>query len=606
MIVPNSRKNSIFSEPAPKGAGRIHKLQVSRGERPGAPRVGSPQDCLVGSDMEGTIVSWSGGAERLFGYTAQEMIGKHIDKLLTSNDGREIDLAVGASKPAGKVDRFESRRVCKDGTPIEVSVQLMPVMDASGRLCGFSSNYRKIGKVAPESPKAASVASEAVSTGSIPPRTVNPRRALLGTAGAGGTIAAVRLLNAKGFDTGVIRSETLATAAWSNAAKRSYSGPPESDGARFLEWLMGIGAADPGQVLLPTSDQTSWLYTLNAEALGRHFRMYQPSIETMRRILDKKMFSDAVVRAGLSVLPSWEPRNADELRTLARTLPYPILIKPRTHVHRLRNDKGLVVHSEAEMIDQFRYYLNRESVRAADNPHLPEAGFPLLQQFVDVSKEGVYSVSGFIDRSGEHFVTRRSVKVFQRSVPVGVGICFESRPAAPALSAQVRALCRELGYFGLFEVEFIRFGDKWAAIDFNPRMFNQLGMDILRGMPLPLFACLDALDDKAALREAVAQAQAVDEDKKAVFCDRFTFRSILLAKLATGRISRTELSYWRNWLKQNRPNAADFALDPDDKLPGWIHALSEINLGLRAIPKFLRLTPRTSPEMEPAFTKVQS
>ena len=50
----------------------------------------------------------------------------------------------------------------------------------------------------------------------------------------------------------------------------------------------------------------------------------------------------------------------------------------------------------------------------------------------------------------------------------------------------VRRLCRELGYFGIFEVEFLWFDGRWAAIDFNPRLFNQIGMDIRRGMPLPL------------------------------------------------------------------------------------------------------------------------
>ena len=104
-----------------------------------------------------------------------------------------------------------------------------------------------------------------------------------------------------------------------------------------------------------------------------------------------------------------------------------------------------------------------------------------------------------------------STKVFQRSQPVGVGVCFESLPTDPVLSNAVRRLCRELGYFGIFEVEFLWFDGRWAAIDFNPRLFNQIGMDIRRGMPLPLLACLDAAGETAALRDAVAKAQAEDE-----------------------------------------------------------------------------------------------
>src|SRR5260221_2742653 len=54
-------------------------------------------------------------------------------------------------------------------------------------------------------------------------------------------------------------------------------------------------------------------------------------------------------------------------------------------------------------------------------------------------------------------------------------------------------ISRELGYFGLFEVEFLSFDGSWPVIDFNPRLYNQIGLDIGRGMPLPLLTCLDAL-----------------------------------------------------------------------------------------------------------------
>ena len=418
---------------------------------------------------------------------------------------------------------------------------------------------------------------------------------LLASASSGGTIAAVRHLAANGIDVRVISSQCLGAAAWSHRATRSYSAPPESESRRFLERLLAIAATDPDQILLPTSDETAWLYTVNAALLEQHFRIYQPSIESLRRILDKKRFADAATSAGLPVLPSWDPRNIDDLAALAPTLPYPILIKPRTHVHRLRNDKGVVVHSKSELIDQYQRFVDREQTRAADNPLLPDASLPVLQQFVRVRSEGVHSVTGFIDRTGELFVTRRSTKVFQRSQPVGVGVCFESLPAAPELSNAVRRLCRELGYFGIFEVEFLWFDGRWAAIDFNPRLFNQVGMDIRRGMPLPLLAYLDAAGEMAALRDAVAKAQAEDEGAQTVFCDRFTLHAILFAQTMTARISREDRAFWRAWTKQNAAHAVDFAADDGDPIPGVIHVLSEISLGLKAFPRFLRSTPRASP-----------
>lgn len=415
---------------------------------------------------------------------------------------------------------------------------------------------------------------------------------LLASVSSGGTIAAVRYLAANGFKVGVVSSDRLGAAAWSRYAARTYSAPPESENERFLERLLTIGANDPGQILLPTSDETAWLYTLNADQLSKYFCLAQPSLPVLRNILDKKLFADAAVRAGIDVLPSWHPQTLDEVAELAPTLPLPVLIKPRTHVHRLRNDKGVVVHSASELRNSYQRYVDREQVRSGRN-FLRDASLPILQRFVRVGAEGILSVTGFIDRTGELFVTRGAIKVFQRSQPVGVGVCFESRPQSPGISEAVRRLCRELGYFGIFEVEFLWFDGRWVAIDFNPRLFNQVGMDIRRGMPLPLFACLEAAGEVAALREAVAKAQT-DHDEQVAFCDRFTLRAILLAQTMTGRISSKDRAYWRNWIWQHAGHSVDFVADEYDRIPELIHVLSEIYLGLRSFPRFLRLTPRAS------------
>ncbi|CAL78545.1 conserved hypothetical protein [Bradyrhizobium sp. ORS 278] len=410
---------------------------------------------------------------------------------------------------------------------------------------------------------------------------------ILATASAGGTIAAVRNLGAQGFDVDVVSSDRLGAAAWSRYTKRRFSAPPESDSERFLERLLAIGQSSPGRILLPTSDETAWIYAENAPRLQRHFRLYHPPISSLRRILDKKLFSESAAGVGLTVLPSWDPTSLDELAELAPTLPFPVLIKPRTHVHRVRNDKGVVVDTPQDLILQYRRFLDREQPRTVDTPLLPDAKRPLLQKFVRIGAEGVLSITGFIDRSGELFVTRAAKKVLQRSQPIGVGVCFEAQPSPENLPARVRDLCRELDYFGLFEAEFVSFDGRWAIIDFNPRMFSQVGMDIRRGMPLPLFVCLDAIGDTEALRREVARAQTLD-DQQAVFRDRFTLRAILLAQTLTARISREELAKWRRWLKQHAGHAVDFAADRDDRVPGIVHAFSELYLGLRSLPRFLR------------------
>ena len=411
-------------------------------------------------------------------------------------------------------------------------------------------------------------------------------RVLLASASAGGTLAAVRNLGIHGIDVGVICSQPLSAAAWSRWVSRSHRVPLETNSREFLEQLLAIGKADPGQILLPTSDETAWLYTINAGVLGKYFQLYQPPLETIECVLDKKLLEAAALKAGICTLPSWYPRGSDDIQALAPSLPYPILIKPRTHVHRLRNDKGMVANSPTDLVQRYFEFIDHEHTDASDRVPLSDSRLPMLQQFV--RKEGVRSVSGFIDRAGEHFVTRHSTKVFQRSWPVGVGVSFESLPAISEISDSVRRLCREVGYFGIFEVEFLPFNGSWAIIDFNPRLFNQAWMDIRRNMPLPLLACLDTVGVAGALRVAVKDAQSEDKSTKMIFYDRFTLGAILCALTITGRISHRERSKWRSWKTQSDADVIDLAWDAADPMPGVVHAMSEIYLGLRAFPRFLR------------------
>lgn len=410
----------------------------------------------------------------------------------------------------------------------------------------------------------------------------------LASAAAGGTIAATRNLGASGIDVRVISSRKFSAAAWSRYASKTYRITSEGDEENFLKHLLRIGEAEPGHVLLPTSDHTAWLYTENADLLSQYFHVKLPSLSTLRRILDKKLLAEAASNAGLSVLPSWCPQNVDELAALAPSLSYPILIKPRTQVHRRHNNKGVVVYSPSELKKSYQLFIEDELGRARNL--LAETNV-MLQRFVTDASQAVHSITGFIDRTGELFVTRHAAKVLQRLEPVGVGVCFESLPPNASLADDVRKLCQELGYFGIFEVEFVWSDGHWNVIDFNPRIFSQIALDIHRGSPLPLFAYLDAAGDTATLRQAVQEAQAYNDDPKVVFYDRFTLAALLQAKSLTSRISPWDLAYWRAWRTQNN-RVIDFAADSDDRLPGIVHAISEIYLGLMALPRFLRLTPQ--------------
>jgi two-component system sensor histidine kinase/response regulator len=108
--------------------------------------VESSEDSIIGTDLHGTILSWNQGAEKLFAYTPQEAIGRHITILFPEEHQTDHLKTLDHIKHQERIERFESKRVKKDGTPIDVSVILSPIRDAGGALQGVSAIYREITK----------------------------------------------------------------------------------------------------------------------------------------------------------------------------------------------------------------------------------------------------------------------------------------------------------------------------------------------------------------------------------------------------------------------------------------------------------------------------
>ena len=106
--------------------------------------VQSSDDSIVGTTLDGVIVSWNRGSERLWGYTAAEAIGRHITIVFLPD--RKPDFRAGIEKVERDehIERFESVRVRKDGAHIHVSVILSPIKDGRGRLLGVSAIYSDI------------------------------------------------------------------------------------------------------------------------------------------------------------------------------------------------------------------------------------------------------------------------------------------------------------------------------------------------------------------------------------------------------------------------------------------------------------------------------
>jgi len=106
--------------------------------------VESSDDSILGLDMKGVITSWNRGAERLYGYTAAEAVGRPVTLVIPPERIDDEDRMLARVRTGDRVEQFETERLRKDGSRFDVSVTLSPIKDASGRIAGASKIARDI------------------------------------------------------------------------------------------------------------------------------------------------------------------------------------------------------------------------------------------------------------------------------------------------------------------------------------------------------------------------------------------------------------------------------------------------------------------------------
>jgi len=106
--------------------------------------IDSSDDAIIGKDLEGIITAWNRGAERIYGYTAEEAIGKPVSMLVPQDRPDEISEILNKVRRGESTEHFESIRVSKDGRHLNVSVTISPIHDAAGNVIGASAIARDI------------------------------------------------------------------------------------------------------------------------------------------------------------------------------------------------------------------------------------------------------------------------------------------------------------------------------------------------------------------------------------------------------------------------------------------------------------------------------
>jgi PAS domain S-box-containing protein len=106
--------------------------------------VDNSDDAIIGKDLNSIITSWNQGAERIFGYKADEMIGTSIKRLIPLDREGEEDEILARLRRGERFDHFETIRITKDGRQLQVSLTISPIKDASGKVVGASKIARDI------------------------------------------------------------------------------------------------------------------------------------------------------------------------------------------------------------------------------------------------------------------------------------------------------------------------------------------------------------------------------------------------------------------------------------------------------------------------------
>lgn len=143
-VSPVKDLNGIVIGASKVGRDITDKLKVEEKHSILSAIVESSEDAIISKDLSGTIMSWNNGAEKIFGYTENEVLGKSITILIPKNRLQEEKMIIDNIKQGKKIDHFDTVRLTKDGEKIYISLTVSPVKDSRGNIIGASKIGRDI------------------------------------------------------------------------------------------------------------------------------------------------------------------------------------------------------------------------------------------------------------------------------------------------------------------------------------------------------------------------------------------------------------------------------------------------------------------------------
>lgn len=139
------RQSALLQKSNQELQGEIEeRMQLEEKQKQLSAIVDSSEDAIVSNTLEGTILSWNKGAERIYGYFADEVIGRPLAMLMHPDSPQEMEPILKQIREGERVEHYETTCKRKDGLSIDVSLTISPIRDFSGNMIGVSAIARDI------------------------------------------------------------------------------------------------------------------------------------------------------------------------------------------------------------------------------------------------------------------------------------------------------------------------------------------------------------------------------------------------------------------------------------------------------------------------------
>ncbi|MCX6127963.1 MAG: hypothetical protein NTX25_02730 [Proteobacteria bacterium] len=400
-----------------------------------------------------------------------------------------------------------------------------------------------------------------------------PQRSVLLTMGDYyGTLAAARHFGRMGFVVVLAEWRSFTPTGFSKYVTHTVRCPLLRDDKEFVQWLIEFGAKNSGYFLYPTSDNTAWLFAAHGHKLRTVFFMIETPLRVAYTLLNKRLLADLASECGIKSPELVAPDTEESLSQILNQLEGSWMLKPSTQIGLEIGYKGefLDNNRRLEHFQEFRKKLRyRQSIIAQDQ----QVTWPIIQRFYPSAQDSIVSIAGYRHRDGQ-MTCLSAKKLMQFPRKFGVGICFEELMPEPILVNALAAMFLKIGYWGIFEAEFIRDEEtgELLLIDVNPRFYGQMAFEIARGIPLPSLAYYDAIK---AQNKDLTPLQKTDSEPLVPRCfgNMSLLMLVLFARFISFQMYPKVLWHWLKFCFSTQSQYQDAVYERNDLVP-WFAEVS--------------------------------